>query len=367
MYYFPLTTYRLSLIAITNYSTYSTMKRSNSSFKQKLISFIGLTFVLSLVVSMFSLVHAQGRYSDILEETVTTWEGELPEGKQLIEFLEKPSSLTDGIGGGEWIRNFLVTIWVDLLIPVFVFAGIFIAIIGFYKLMFSESDEDTSNAYSYLLRWIVGTLIMVSAWFITTTLIWSDWSWWSVLWFSELSELDGPAIAVQLYQTIAYPFVKLFLSVAIGILFISLLINAMKMIFTDTNDSTSQAFTMFVYSLVWIIVISMARTIVELVYGSYEKVTWPVTDNLWDIGLLFDGTGPDGTALKGIWWVINWILGLSTLIVVCIIIYLWFVMLFKPNDEESFKKVKKYLLYALIGIFIIWFSYVISRIFIVSG
>ncbi len=316
---------------------------------------------------MFSITNAQWRYEDILIKTVTTWEGELPEGQQLIDFLEKPDSLTDGIGWWEWIRNFLITIGVDLLIPVFVFAGIFIALIWFYKLMFSESDEDTANAYSYLLRGVVGTLLMVSAWFITTTFIWSDGSWGSVLWFSELEGLDGPGIAVQVYQTIAYPFVKLFLSVAVGILFITMLINALKMVFASNDDSSKQARTMFVYSIVWILIISLSRTIVELVYGSYEKVTWPVDDNLGDIWLLFDGTWPDGTALKSIRWVINRILWLSTLIVVCIIIYLGYMMLFKPNDEETFKTVKKYLLYALIWIFIIGGSYIISRMLIVSG
>lgn len=38
----------------------------------------------------------EGRYEDILREIVTTGEDELPEGKQLIDFLEKPDALSDG-------------------------------------------------------------------------------------------------------------------------------------------------------------------------------------------------------------------------------------------------------------------------------
>gem|GEM_PF-5564732 len=40
-------------------------------------------------------------------------------------------------------------------------------------------------------------------------------------------------------------------------------------------------------------------------------------------------------------------------------------MLFRPDDEEAFKKIKSYLIYALIGIFIIGLSYMLSRLLIV--
>jgi len=327
---------------------------------------ISLILLVPFLVSCFSVSFA-GRYEDILEESVSAGENELPEGKQLIDFLEKPDSLTDGVWGGEWIRNVLVTIWVDILIPVLIFAWIILAIIGFYKLMVSESAEETSKSYNYIVYWLLGTIIMVSAWYITSLLIGSDGSGWSVFNFSSLEEFDGPAMAVDLYQNLMYPFVKLFLALVLGILFIIVLVSALRMIFGNSEDEQKNAINMFIYGIVWVLVISLSRTIVELVYGSYDQVTGEISDNLGSIWLLFDGIWEGGEAFKVIRSILNRVLWLAVFIVVVIIIYLWFMMLFRPDDEEAPKRVKKYLIYALVGIFVIWASYILSRMLIVTG
>gem|GEM_PF-5947660 len=48
-----------------------------------------------------------------------------------------------------------MTFGVDIMLPIFVFLGIITAIIGFYKLMFSESSEDTSSSYRYIVFGLV--------------------------------------------------------------------------------------------------------------------------------------------------------------------------------------------------------------------
>ncbi len=340
---------------------------------KKLISLALTSLFVSSLLSMISFGFAQNnnngnRYENILEELVSTGEQELPEGKQLIDFLEKPDVLTDGIWWGEWIRNTLINIWVDILLPIFVFLGIITAIIWFYKLMFSESSEDTSSSYRYIVFGILWTVLMVSAWFIATTLVGADGTWGSVFSFNELDEFDGPQMAVDLYQNLAFPFVQLLLSVILWVLFIIILVMALKMIFGNTEDETKKATNVFIYGVIWVLVISLSKTIVELVYGSYEQVTGPIEDgNLGSIGLLFDGVVAEGwsSSLSVIRSIINRILSLAVFIVVVIIIYLGFIMLFRPDDEEAFKKVKSYIVYALIGIFIIGLSYMLSRVLIV--
>jgi hypothetical protein len=44
-----------------------------------------------------------------------------------------------------------------------VFAGIIIAIIGFYKLMLSDNSEETSKSRNFIAFGLIGTMIMVSA------------------------------------------------------------------------------------------------------------------------------------------------------------------------------------------------------------
>ena len=330
---------------------------------KKFISYLLLCSIFSLLLSSMTPVFAGG-YDDILKEVVSTGENELPEWKQLIEFLEKPDTLSDGIWWWEWIRNTLVSIGVDIILPVMVFTGIVIAIIWFYKLMISESAEETWKSWRYIAFGIIGTMIMVSAWYIASLLVWADGTWWSIFSFSW--DIDWWSLATEMYQNLFYPFIKLFLSVVLGILFIIVLINGLKMIFGNTEDEQKKSFNMFIYGIVWVLVISLSKTLVELVYGSYERVTWPVQDNLGSVWLLFDWVWPDGESLKVVWSILNWVLWLAVFIVVLIIIYLGFMMLFRPDNEEAPKKIKTYLIYAVIGIFIIWGSYILSRMFIIT-
>ena len=205
---------------------------------------------------------------------------------------------------------------------------------------------------------------MVSAWYITSLLVGADGTWGTIFTFSW--DINWWELATTLYQNLAYPFIRLFLSVVLGILFIIVLINGLKMIFGNSDDEQSKVFNMFIYGIVWVLVIALSKTIVELVYGSYEQVTWPVEDNLGSVWLLFDGVWLDGESLKVLRSIINWVLWFAVFIVVLIIIYLGFMMLFRPDSEDAPKKIKTYLIYAVVGIFIIWWSYILSRMLIIT-
>jgi len=51
--------------------------------------------------------------------------------------------------------------------------------------------------------------------------------------------------------------------------------------------------------------------------------------------------------------VINWLLGLSTFIVTIIIVYIGYLLLVKPTDEETATKLKSAITRALAGILLI--------------
>ncbi len=330
--------------------------------------FLGLTCVSSVV-------HA-GRFQWVLEDSLSGGEWELPGGNTLLDYQE--TSLVSEVWWAEGIRDLLITIAVTILIPVFVFAGIIIAILWFYKLMTSEAEDETSKAWNYIIYGVIWVMIMISAWYITNLLVGADGSGSasSVFDFEGRSELDGPALAAQIYEMIAYPLLKIFLNLAMGILFIIVMVNAFKMIFSPDDNIVSKAWSILVYSIIWVLAILLSKNIVELVYGNYEQVIVKLNPGEeWELGevwLLFGGLGGDwwvtirASALERIRWVINRVLWLATFIVTVIIIYLGYMMLIKPNDEDSTKKIKSYLIYMIIGIFIIGFSYLLSRMLIVT-
>jgi len=338
---------------------------------------LSLLIITLLSVSLIGSIASAGRFGSVIEETLSGWEWELPGWNTVLDFQEK--WLISEIWWVEGIRDLLVTIWVQILIPVFVFTGIIIAILWFYKLMTSDSEEETNKSWTYIVYGTIWVVIMVSAWYIANLLVWVDGSWWagSIFDFEWRSEFDGPELAAQLYNTIAYPFLRIFLNIAMGIMFVILLINALRLIFSPDDNIVSKASWIIVYSILGILAILLSKNIVEFVYGKYDSVVvdlvWGWDGELGKVGKLFWWLGWEwwasigGDVMARFFWVINRVLGLATFIVTVIIIYLWYMLLIKPNDEESIAKIKRYLVYVIIGIFIIWFSYLLSRMVIITG
>ncbi len=343
-------------------------------FKKIFLTAVWLFLWWSLMISW---VADAGRFEDDILQVIDGWANELPNGKTVRDYLET-EIITEPIGA-ESIRDFLIKIWAQVVIPLVVFAGIIISIIGFYKLMFwAWWEEQRRKAIMTIVYGIVGTMIMVSSWYVANKIIWwdGDGGVGKIFDFEERGSLNGVALAADVYNVILYPFIKIFLMFAMAWLFIFVLINAFRLIFNNNEDVQGKSFSMLIYAVVWILVMSLAKTIVEFVYGTYDDVIWKIVDSwwlvwwrqgeLWRVGKLFNGVEWwGGETLTVVRNVVNWVLWLTTFIVVIMFIYLWYMMLISPNDEEAFAKVKKYLLYVIIWIFIIWFSYVIARMFLV--
>jgi hypothetical protein len=266
-----------------------------------------------------------------------------------------------GIGA----RNFLLFLWLQVAIPILIFAWIIIAMIGFYKLMAWNAEEEKSKWKNYLIRWIVGTLIITSAAYLTNLLLWTTWSGgiiWS-LWQSQ-EPISGVVVAQSLYDQLVFPAIKWFIFLSMGILFMLVLINAYKYLFSNNEDIQKKSLSMILYNALWIGVILLAKTIVEVVYGKYSDVIneGNELENLWLIGRWV----LDTTDLGVFYVILNWIMWLATLIIIIILIYQWYLLLVNPNNADNLSKIKNNFIYIFIWILILGAAYLIVNIFIIN-
>lgn len=327
-----------------------------------------LTTFICCIASIWSSVFATNNNFQFPIDASVEIEGTSTEAINLINKLETWFSISGE--WGEWIRDLIARVAVKIIIPIFVFAGIILAIIWFYKLMGSDSEEEQKKAFNYLIRWTLGIIIMVSAWFITNQLVWSSWDTniiWSI-WSTANSEaVAGAVVAEQIYNQIVFPLLRIFIYFALGILFILTITHAFKYIFSKDDEFQRKSFTILIYNALWIIVIILAKEMIEIVYGQYsdvinEEVTSGSSTNAGQIG---NGV----LEISEFWWLqtaINWILSIATFIVLILIVYQSYQLLTNPSSEDLVGNLKKNIVYTLIGILIIGAWYLITNFFIIT-
>lgn len=283
------------------------------------------------------------------------------------DFLQK---INTGQLWAEGFSEIITNLLTKVLIPILAIAGIVLALVGFFKLMSSTDEAELKVWWNYLLWWIVGTLIMVSAAWIVIQFVWADGQSWIIgdiigAWNSP----SGAQIASDLYRKIAYPLIRVILNVIIGIMFLMAVGAWFKYIFSGEDEAREKALQILVYTVVGILIIILAKTLVEVIYGQYDQVVSgdalnvkPNGEDIWDIG---DGVF-ENPQIDTLYIVINWLLGLATFIVTIIIIYIGYLLLTQPKDEETAEKLKKAITRALAGILLIGVAYLLANFVIIK-
>ena len=332
-----------------------------------------LWVVFALFLTPISQAQTNNNFQAVLDTSINTAEtGVLPANSNLNTILEKRNTQRNSTSAAPWesLRNVIVDIAVNVIIPIMTFVGIIVAILGFYSLMTSDSEDEAKKAWKYVVYGIIWIMIMISAWYITNSLFGADGTgaWWGIFDFSGFTNsLDWAPLAGQIYASIIYPFLKIFMFVAIGVLFVLVLVNAFRYLFGEDDNLQSKALSIFIYAVIGIFVILLAKEIVEFIYGSYDTVIDSVDSSEWlvDVGeALF--SGDISTSFTMLWSIINRILGIATFIVLLIILYLGYMLLLQPTSEDAMKSIKDYLMYLLIWIFVIGASYIIMRLLLIT-
>lgn len=326
-------------------------------------SFLAASIFLISLSSIGDLVHGQAqRFGDALESSIA-----LPSSMQqnLPQTLQQFAGAFDDIEYGIGPRNFIMFLWLQVAVPLLIFAGIVIAIVGFYKLMTANTEEQQQKGKDFLLWWVVGTLIVTSAAYLTNLLLGTTWSGgiFGSLWQTQ-APISGVELAQSLYDQVFFPAVMWLIFLAMGILFVMVLIHSFRYLFGNNEDIQKKSFNMIIYNAMGIGVILLAKTIVELVYGSYGDVIDSGAE-FQNLGLIGSGV-LDSTDLGIFYTILNWIMWLATLIIIIILIYQGYLLLVNPNNEETVKKIKKNFLYIFIGLLVLGASYLIVNVFIIN-
>jgi hypothetical protein len=129
----------------------------------------------------------------------------------------------------------------------------------------------------------------------------------------------------------------------LGAMFIILLSRVIGFLFGSDADAKKKAGTLIGWNIISMFVIIGAKQIIEAVYGKQAEVAKPIS-NLGEIGsgILANKNIPL------IYHIINRVLGLTSLVLLILIIVQTLQLLLKPNDEKQMTSVKNSLLYMVI-------------------
>lgn len=290
----------------------------------------------------FALTVTEGsNYNSTLEETTASIRSHLNP-------LEPKST--------EWwwssIKNFIFNLISNVFVPIIVLAGIIMWIIWWYQVVTSDSAETLKKWIMNIVFGIVGILIILSAKYIWTV-IFDQFEWWNLL------ELDSIDLAKQLYERIAYPFIKIAIYLSLGVLF---LILAGKTVSIVMNGDTKKAGTIILWTIVSILIIIWAKQLVEAIYGKQAEILNSDAINLWEIWtwILADKSIPL------VYNIINWVIWITALVILILIIVHTFKILTNPGKSDNWQSLGKALLYIFIWIMVIGAGYLLTNLLIIN-
>ncbi len=254
------------------------------------------------------------------------------------------------------IRSFVFKLITDILTPLIIVVWILIWVIGWYRLFFSTSVEETTKWTQLILYWVIGIIIILSSRYMGTVIFEEMFQSWDAVWINWVD------LAMQIYEKIAYPFIKIAVYLALWILFLLLAWKAFT--FMTNTDGTAQkkAGTMIGRSAISMLIIMWAKQIVEAVYGKQAEVMNTSAQTLGEIGswVLADKNIPI------LYSVINWVMWLTSLVVLIIILVQTFEILMNPDKADNRQRIWKSIIYIFIGILIIGAGYLITNFLIIN-
>ena len=273
---------------------------------------------------------------------------------------------------GKWASLFNNQIFtlMKYIINLFIVVWIAVAFFWWYKILTSDSEKKKKNGIRLVIFGIVWIIIMISARFIATSLVW--WEWILKQQFDRfdlgISEPDpsGVVIAKALYNTIIFPFIKIALYLVVWVLFVMMVAKVVSFVTSTDEWVKKKAWWVIIRCVVGILIVMWSKQLVEGIMWKQEKVLnenakmyiwWELW--IWNEIMQFE-------SIPIIVQVINRVLWLTTLVLLVLIIIQWYKMFAKPDDAKNREDLKKTILYIVIWVLVIGAAYVISNVLVIN-
>lgn len=287
---------------------------------------------------------------------VDRFNGSLDDTTQSISNnIDRSFPTQNGLQWASWVRDFIIYLVRKILTPIIIFIWILMGIVWIYDLIWSTKDDGAKKWFNYILWWALWIIIIMSANFLADTLVNGG-----IFVYDASNQLVGSMTAQRIYQRLIFPFLKFFMYIAIGILFVLVLIRTMTMLFSPKDDSAKHARTIIVWNAIWILVIIFAKNIIETIFGLEQDVVDPNATSLWQVG---SGILAD-KQLPYVYTVINYIIWFVGFFMLVMIILQAVQLLTNPTDEAVQKKMRRNFIYILIWLVIIATAYVVTNVLI---
>lgn len=275
-----------------------------------------------------------------------------------IESIKNNIEAAESTKWTEWIKNFVFEKVMNVLVPLIVVLGILIAILWFYKLLFSSDEKAKADWTRFILYWALWIILIMSAKYIWTTIYewifnqWDNTKITDILWWN---------IAQEIYDKLVFPFLKIAIYLSLWVLFVILVSRVFTFIFAKDDDTKKKAWTLIWRNILWMLVIIGSKQIVEAVYWKKADVLKDVS-NLWQIWTSVMAE----RSIPLFYQVINWAIWLLAFVILIMIIIQTVQLLTKPDDEKQMGKIKNTLLYIFIWIALIGICYLIVNFLIIN-
>jgi hypothetical protein len=246
----------------------------------------------------------------------------------------------------------------NYITPVIITFGIVMAFLGAYKMMSSDKEDALKEGSRLVLYGVIGIIVISSAEFLANALVIdviNDT-------ITNTKTLNGLQMADAMYEKIMIPFLKLASYLAMGVLFFIMVGRVISFLTSSDEGVRKKAGGMIARTVIGILIIMAAKEIVEAIFGRRNDVFPMSPDTLGEIGSgIYEVSN-----IPIIYQVINWVMGLATLVVLVLIIFQTFQLLTKPDSPDTISKLKKTLIYVVIGVLVIGAGYIISNVLLIN-
>lgn len=286
---------------------------------------------------------------------------------------------------GRSIVEFIIDFLLQRVFSLLLILSITIVVIGCFSFIFSTNEETIKQSINYIMWWIVSIVLVLSITYIIGVLVGGDSgaSTWSdsdglfeqfgrSLWFTDIvyeydKTRNGVWLAAQLYDRLMFPFIKFASYLLVWVLFLILLSNVFKYLTSGEWEMQKTSLKICLNTILGILLIASAKFIVQFVYWVQEKVLNQKAANLSQIGTQIGATDPNSVAnTQLIFNYFNRWLSFLGFVMVILIIINAYKLLFEWDQSEVLTQTRKYFLYLVGWLLLIWFAYMIVNVLLIK-